>query len=488
MKIDRIIPKLNKRTVHIASILIIAVLLFTANLIVTVLTWNYPILTFDLTRGKIFKLAPETIKNIGALEGDITIYVLAREETFTETSVYNAQANEVIRQYEKNSGAIRVVYVDYVKDPTFASAFPDLLMKHGDILVSCGEKYSLVKTEDLFNYAAGASGNLSIVSSRAEEALYTAILRVTSDRAVEVTVITGHAEYTMKDFSELLEKNNYVLRSVNLAAGEIAPLTDLVLIIAPKFDYSEEELGKLDDFLINDGNYGKTILYCADAEQPELPAIATFLREWGVGVEDGAVFETNEQRVYNYHPFYAVADYAEETYAGLLKNIAKPMLMPISRPLAVLFEYRNNYSVKTLLEFAASAGVRPSGAPPDFTADDAVRRGPIPALVLCDYSVLDRETGRSAMASHLLVSGSAGMLDAYGVNNPSFSNAEYLVNILNVLSGRDDILPFRPKSFAGNNLNLSRTTVNVLGTILILVIPLIILAAGLVVWIRRIRS
>jgi hypothetical protein len=200
-------------------------------------------------------------------------------------------------------------------------------------------------------------------------------------------------------------------------------------------------------------------------------------------VEDGAVFETDETRVYNYQPFYAVADYAEEEYAGQLLTAAKPMLAPVSRPLRILFDYRNNYSVKPLLEFGLSAGVRPPDAPETFTADDAAIRGPFPALTLSRYLA----TGGAGKVSRVLVSGSAAMLDTLVVDNPAFANAEYLLNLLNRLSGRQDIVPLRPKSFTGRGLNLPRFTVNMLGAIFIFLVPAVILAAGLVIWIKRRR-
>jgi ABC-type uncharacterized transport system involved in gliding motility auxiliary subunit len=289
----------------------------------------------------------------------------------------------------------------------------------------------------------------------------------------------------MDDFAVVLDKNNYESFSWNLMRGRIDPETDIAFIIAPKEDFTAEELERLDEFLINGG---KTLFYCADPSQPPLERIAVFLREWGVLVEDGVVFETDETRVYNYQPFYAMVDYMEEEYAGLLLTTAKPMLAPVSRPLRVLFDYRNNYSVKPLLEFGPSAGVRPSNAPETFTADDAVLRGPFPALVLCRYSVINRETGKADRVSNVLVSGSAGMLDTLTVDNPAFANAEYLVKLLNQLSGRRDIIPLRPKSFTGMGLNLPRFTVNLLGLVFIFLIPAVILTAGLVIWIKRKRA
>ncbi|MDR1899367.1 MAG: Gldg family protein [Treponema sp.] len=483
--------KIGRRSAAAASILFAAVFVCVVNAVFLLLAQRFPAMGIDLTSGKLFKLSERTVEHIRNLQREVTIYVLAREETFAETSSYNAQANEVFKQFEKNGPRVSLVYVDYVRNPGFAAAYPGLVMKHGDVLVAlAGDaggtgKHSLVKTEELFNYARGRQGELAIVSSRAEEAIYTAILSVTSDRPVRAALVTGHAEYTMDAFTAVLNKNNYETVPRNLMRGGIDPGTDMVLIVAPREDFTAEELEILDEFLINGGDYGKTLFYCADPSQPPLERLAVFLREWGISVEDGAVFETDETRVYNYQPFYAMADYAEEEYSGLLMIASKPMLAPVSRPLRVLFDYRNNYSVKPLLEFGPSAGVRPSNAPDTFTAGDAALRGPFPALALCRYSVIDRATGKAEKVSNVLVSGSTGMLDALAVDNPAFANTEYLVNVLNRLSGRQDIIPLTPKSFTGRGLNLPRFTVNVLGLLFIFLFPAAILAAGLVIWIKR---
>lgn len=475
-----------------APVIACAAFLVLLNLACSLLARNLSFFSVDLTANKLFKLSADTVDFLKALDKDLTMYVLAKEETFADTGPYNAQANQVFRQFERNSPGISLVYVDYVKNPSFAAAYPDLVMKHGDILIECsgstaGDRRVLVKTEELFNYT-GRQENLSIASSRAEEAIYTAILSVTSDRPVRAAVVSGHGEYAIDAFTAILAKNNYEISRVNLVRGAIDPAFDLAMIIAPRDDLSEEELGILDDFLYNGGGYGKTLFYCSGAEQPELANMAVFLREWGVAVEDGVVFETSEYRVYNYQPFYAIADYAEDEFSSLLRTTARPMLVPVSRPLAAVFGYRNNNSARVLLEFAASTGVRPSNAPPDFTANDALVRGPLPALVLCRYTITDRATGKASAVSSVLVSGSAMMLDSFAVDNPMFSNTEYLLNVLNRLCGRQDIIPLRPKSFTGAGLNLPRLTVNIIGLIFIAVIPLLILAAGIAVWLKRKHS
>ncbi len=455
------------------------------NIVATALTARYP-LKIDLTANQLFALSQPTREAIGGIDGPVTIQVLATEERFASTSAYNAQANEVMRQFSQFSGGIALQYIDYVKNPTFAAAYPDQSIKHGDILVTGPARHKLVKTEELFQYTQTPTGQLAIVASQAEQAILSAVLYVTSDDLPVVAVATGHNEADTAAFAELLAQNNFEVQTVQLATQDIPPEVDILLLAAPKTDLTEEELKKLDRFLQNGGSYQKTLFYCADAEQPPLPGIEAFLAEWGAVPTDGAVFETDESRVYNYHPFYAVADYVNRDYAAMLRSDKVPLLAPISRPLRVLFAHQDRYSTDVLLQFGPGAGVRPSSAGEGFTADDATQRGPIPALVRCDYTL--RQSGNAnavAARSTVLVSGSAEMLQGYAVGSSAFSNAQYLINLLSDLTQREAPLAVTPKTMAGSSLNITQQQADRLGTLFILIIPAVTLALGLAGWLTR---
>ncbi len=473
------------KSIYAAMAVLAVIIVLLLNVVATTLAGRYP-LQIDLTANKLFALDEATRGYIGGLPEPVTIQVLATEQRFAGTSAYNAQANEVIRQFSKYAGSITVEYIDYIKNPTFASNYPDLSMKHGDILVSCGSRYKLVKTEELFQYTQAPTGQLQIASSQAEQAILTAILYVTSTDLPVVAVVTGHNEADISGFTALLAQNNFELLTVQPATQPIPADADILLLAAPKHDLTPDELEKLDDFLINGGNDQKTLFYCADAQQPPLPNLEAFLAEWGVIPTDGAVFETNENRVYNYHPFYAVADYVNQEYAAKLRSSKVPLLAPVSRPLKVLFTHQDRYSTDILLQFGESAGVRPSSAGQDFTSDDATQRGPIPALVRCDYTL--RQSGNAntvAARSTVLVSGSAEMLQGYAVGSSAFSNAEYLLNLLGDLTQKGSTFSVTPKTMAGHGLNITQHQADRLGTLFILIIPAVTLAAGLAVWLVR---
>jgi hypothetical protein len=243
-------------------------------------------------------------------------------------------------------------------------------------------------------------------------------------------------------------------------------------------DLSEDILRKIDDFLYNDGRYGKILFYTADVDQGALPNTDAFLREWGVEAGGGAVFETSAERTFQHQPFYPVADYVSEVYMNKLNDARTPFLMPLARPLSTLFASRDAHYTEVLLEFGATAGVRPSDAGADFSPRDAQVRGPLPALVLAGRRV-------GGAQSHVLTSSSTAMLEVFSIQNPSLSNSEYLINLFNSLSGREDTIAIQPKSLAGQTLAVTTADANRLGLTLAVILPLGILAAGVAVWLKR---
>jgi hypothetical protein len=439
-------------------------------------------LSYDLTANAAFKAGPETRALLAGLERDVDIYVLATVDGF-QGSAYLQQAQRMLAQYPNLSPRVRLTYVDYVFDPTFASRFPQLTLAEGNVLVVCGDRVKQLALAELFNYTYTPTGALTILSSRAEEALTGAILYVTSDDPVRVAVLTGHGVADMTTFTRLLTANNYEVAQVNLATDALDGY-DLALLLAPAIDLSTDALARLDAFLYNNGAYGKTLLYTADVTQPPLPNMDAFLQEWGLVVGDGAVFETQAERTYQYQPYYPVAAYVDAGYRDQLKDPSAPVLLPLSRPLELLFTTQGSLQNEVLLEFADTAGVRPSAATAGFNVQQATRWGPLPALVLASKRIYGA-TGVTQFRSNLVLSASNAMLDTFSIQNTSLANSEYLLNLLNTLCERTDVVNIEPKSLAGQTLAITTRQASTLGVLLAGALPLAILGAGLAVWLAR---
>jgi len=72
-----------------------------------------------------------------------------------------------------------------------------------------------------------------------------------------------------------------------------------VVIPAPKTDYLEEDIKKVSDFLNNDGNLGKQLLYIASYGQEDTPNLDEFLSEYGLSVGKGVICESDSGKYYN---------------------------------------------------------------------------------------------------------------------------------------------------------------------------------------------
>jgi len=438
-------------------------------------------LHFDLTAGALYEIGSDTKALLASLDTPVSIYVLSDERVFSGDR-YLTQVKRIIDQFPHFSGNISLEYIDYASNPTFAVNYPDFSLSQGDLIVQSGDRVRHLPGVNLFYFTAMPDGRLAIVSSRAEEALTSAIASIIGGESVKIALLTGNGTSGGSLFASLLVDNNYEVHTVGLTTP-ISNEYDAAMLFSPTIDLSEDVIRNLEGFLYNGGQYGKLLFYTAGATQGTLPNLEMFLSEWGISPSDGAVFETTPERTYQFQPFYPTVEYEPGKFTDMLRDPFMPFLMPLAKPVELLFSARDGYFVETLLFFSETSGVRPSQAGDDFNADQTTRRGPMPALVTSGYFA--RSSGDAELHSTIVVSSSTAMLDSIALQNSSLNNAEYLLNLFSELLGREDIINIQPKSLAGRTLGITSAEASTLGVILVGIIPLAILLAGLTVWLVR---
>jgi len=468
--------KINLIFASLAALLIICALFI--NGIALLLTNRYALYA-DLTANAAYTINEDTAALLAAIDGSVEIFVLSAEDAFGGNN-YLDQAKRVMEQYPRYSGNVSITFVDYAANPSFTAGFPDLALSQGDVIVRGSGRVKHIKLNNLFNYAYTADGNLVIASSRAEEAFDSAILNVTGSALPRIAVLTGNGAAKAALFTALLADNNYELAEAGLAAGSLDAF-DAALLLAPTADLSEDALRKLESFLYNGGKYGKTLFYAASAAQGAMPNLDAFLAEWGIAFLNGAVFETKAERTYQYQPFYPLAGYADTRYKSMLRDADTPFLMPLSRPMTLLFTARDGYYVETLLSFGETSGARPADAGEDFSAENAEVTGPLPALVISSYA----QPQDSALPSRVVISSSVNIFDSIALHNTSLANSEYLLALFADLLGKDAAFGIQPKSLSGATLGITSAQASRLGVLLAGVLPLVILCAGIAVWLTR---
>lgn len=460
---------------------IIIILLLVGTLLINgmalILSNKYP-LYIDLTANASYEIGDETKVFLEDLDKPVKINVLSTEDGFSGSN-YLRQAKRILTQYPRYSSNVTLEFIDFATDPTFSLSYPDLSLTHGDILVESEGRIKQVLVANLFNYTYTADQNLTIESSRAEEAITSAIINVTSGKTTKIAMLTGNGSTESKPLTALLTDNNYEIFSESMLTTSLEGY-DAAILLSPTIDLSEDILRKLEDFLYNNGEYGKTLIYTGSVTQGDLPNLNAFLAEWGVLFHDGAVFETKSDRTYQYQPFYPIALYESGKYTSMLKDDTTPLLMPLARLMEVLFESKDGYYVQPLLYFSETAGVRPADAGENFDPSTAQIKGPLPAMVISSYN-----PGASKDPSHIVISSSTAMFEPASLQNTSLNNGEYTLNLLGDLCGAPENINIQPKSLSGKTLGITSSQMTGLGVILVGVIPFTIVASGIAVWFYR---
>ena len=271
-----------------ATTFLIVVALVLINVLTIYITDRYPV-TIDLTPEKVFQLTDQSKEYVAQLSKPVTVQVMTSEENFIAGGEYYVQANAVLKEYEKYSDQITLEYVDLLENPSLAYQYEDVQI--GDIVVSCGTRSQTLDAYDLFNVESGSYYGSYITSSKAEQAMTSAIMNVTSETQVKAAVLSGHGEQSPDGLTALMEDNNFEIVTVSPATEEIPSDVDVLIWMAPTNDPDQEVLDRIDSFLSS--NEEKTLLYFADTTQPELPRLESFLEKWGIGVSASSIIETD---------------------------------------------------------------------------------------------------------------------------------------------------------------------------------------------------
>ncbi len=478
----------NRRFKHgsLATVMTIGlvVLVILVNVIASMIADRLPV-NIDLTDNKLYELSDESISFLETLETPIEIELFSTEEDFINLgntygfSNFAAPALELLKKYDRFEN-ITVEYHDPYTNPDVISKYSEGKLGLGSIVVSCDGRHRILTLSDLFSVDMQTG---YVDKSNVENAITSSIILVSNANPTKVTLLTGITGSDVSGLTDLLGNNGYELTKTDILTGTISDDTEILILAAPKSDLPAESLKKIDEYLDTAGEYNRNFYYFADPEQPELPNIEAFLAEWGIKIGDGIIFESDANKVYNQNYFFIEQDIANSLYADKLGNTNGYLYFVQYRPLEQLFEEDASRSTKVVISSYPSGILMPFNANENwkFDADD---RKSYPAILLGQRTVSDANTN-SKTTSSVVAFGSPTVADSTFLTQALFKNAEFLTVMSNELCGKMNSNIVAPKTAGIKTLGISLADRNVIVTIFQYVLPVIIIIAGMIVFIRR---
>jgi hypothetical protein len=443
-------------------------------------------LRLDLTAEKLFVVGDETKDYLDTIEKDVRIYVLSSESTFTGGNMlYYAQANETIKQFASYSPHISLQYVDLARSPGFDAQYPQFQLDEQTIILERPDRVITINFNDMFNVETGYNTNYQpmeqIISSKAEQVLAGALIRLLAERQVVAAILGGFGEHPAIALENLLVSNQYVTTELNLLTDSFDENIDVAVICNPARDYTEGALQKLDAFLYNAGKYGKLLFYLTGGRNAPTPNLDVFLADWGIAAADGVAVQTDSRYLVTNSSYWSIATYSEEVYSKDTVQGQLATVMPEARPLTALFDRKDNKSVMELLSFGDTAYLRPNDIPEDWSFAESPRQGPFPVMLLSRHF---QSRGGEVNVSAVLVSGSWLMIEEELLSTSQMGNSLYIMSLFNALTPQPPDLVVRPKSVGDSYLPISQHEALLIMAVFTVLVPMTIIAIGIVVFLR----
>ncbi len=223
----------------------------------------------DLTENQAFSLSGQSRKVVEALEGEIQVVGFFQDE------MQSGAFEELMEQYRYVSTRVNYEVVDPQKEPGRVARFD--VERFGQVAVAGGSKTEIVDDFD-------------------EAKITNAIIKVTREGQKIVYFLTGHGERSLEEsgpdglsqVKEAVEKQNYVVRSYNLAQENDLPEDPSVLISAgPTVSFLPNEVRLLKEYL--EGG-GKLLLLLDPRTRFSMDGL---LGEYGLGVDGNVVIDAS---------------------------------------------------------------------------------------------------------------------------------------------------------------------------------------------------
>lgn len=456
--------RLKSGAYHSALIAVVTGIVIMVNLFASELN-----LKIDVSADGMYTLTNETKNLVKNISGRITVYYIVQDGNQT------SQIENIIRQYDGLSGKVTVVEKDPVKNPGFALDFTSEEVEEESIIVVNEEtgisKYipygdMLVTQLDYNTYQS------MVTAVDVEGQLSSAIQYVTAADLPKIYVTTGHGEAVLSDsVKKAIKKLNVDLEDLpTLTAGEIPEDCDILLVNAPYTDFTEEETVYIKTYLENGGNAILNTAYTTEA----MDNYNSLLGYYGITPNAGIVVEEAGNYMGN-NPTYLIPSVMSHSITG---SVDKYVVMAAGQGLTISGDLRSTVTAEPLLATSDGAYSKTNMESESIEKEEGDIDGPFSLGVAVTESFEDTRT-------KLAVYSSAYLMDEAFTSTGQFGNSDLLINTINWMNEFDAGLSIPERSVSQTYLSVTPSQVVFWGVVLVFILPLSLLGAGLIIWLRR---
>ena len=417
--------------------------------------------SYDATANKRYSLSEQTAKIVKGLKQDATV-------TYFNQSTRFRDGKDLLDQYANLSPKVQVKYVDPDKDPEVAREAG--IRSLGTAVVQIGARHEEAKT-------------------MTEEGVTGAFIRDLKSNTRTVCFASGSGEHQLDDsnregmshFKELLAKDSYESKSIDLLTKAEVPTDCTTLVIAgPTKDYQQPEVDSIRKYVEDGGRAFFMLdppLKLGREEIADNDALTSLLQNWGVTLDKDLILDLNPLgQIVGVGPQVAlVTTYASQPIVDELRGTATGF--PLARSLQI--KDTDKTSVQKLFDSSSTSLATSNLSSPAIDPKDPKnKKGPLTLAAAGTYN-----TGKENSQGRFVVVGSstwaANRFIGFNGNDDLASNA------VNWLSSDEDLISIRPKPEEDRRITMTGSQLSWVRAVSQFGLPLVVVIMGVSVWWKR---
>lgn len=521
------LKKVKYGSMSLVTIALVVAIVVILNIMASYMVKRAP-LKLDLTADKRYELSDETIDFLkDKLDKDVDIVVTCPKADFENIaksiedymkayySYYNNGADidvkcpfdmipVLLEKYEmyanQGEGSISVKYVDLDKDPTAVKKYSDAYggdIGNQSIVIASGDRVRVIDSNSVggmivpdFTDPDGIK-----LSFAGESTITSEIMNVTDAHPINVafaSTINGNPIYDTMTYSDavsglrdqLLTKNGYFCTDIDLAKDDLdTEKFDLVVIPMPGVDFDEAIIKKLSDFLSNDGNYGRNMLYFADPMTSNIPNITAFLDDWSIALSENTILADREKSMNNALAMIQAKQADTEEAGEKVSAGSKVIAAYIAQEVQKLSKHSEAVVEDVLVSYASAFNVdmmtsEELGEKSEKSIGVVSRRRKQVGTQLDDFTMVE---------SNVMVFGCGNLTQsAFIAQTNLYNNAKVLLSAINKMTGKQtETIIIPDKALQQAVIAPTSEQTKTIKVITIFILPAIVAVIGLVVLLRR---
>lgn len=410
---------------------------------------------WDVSQNKRNSLSQASVEALQKMSGPVSVTVYATTQDVRLGDIRKIMG-DFLALYQRAKPDLTLTFIDPVEQPKLAQEAG--IQVNGEMVVAF----------------AGRNEHLTTVN---EQAFTNLLMRLTRSSEKLVMTLTGHGErrldgaanHDLGEFGKQLALKGFKTGALNLAIAQDVPANVSMLIIAsPQVGLLEGEVDKLLAYIERGGN----LLWLIDQEP--LRGLQPLAEKLELTLTPGVVIDPQAQQLKAPITFALGANYGQHP---VTHNFDYITVFPFARQ--IIANENQEWNSVSLVEVAQSGWVENGKLEGDITFDQTYDvPGPVSIAAALSRVLQDRE-------QRVVVIGSGHFLANTYLGNGS--NLDFGINLINWLTGDEDLIAIQPRATLDSNLTFSQSALTVIAVGFLIILPLIFLMSGVVVWWRRRR-